>query len=85
MKVERYNYLIHTNSPKNNGQQLNKQDYVNLGYMAGRYGINLEGNLNQNSRPIETDKGLIININSCTADLLEQNLNKAGIKFNMIA
>ena len=53
--------------------------------MAGRYGINLDGNLQQNHKPKFTDKGTIVNINSCTKDLFENNLNQAGIKFDVIA
>ena len=84
MQVERCSYLIKTNEPKKNGKGLNKNDLLNIGYMAGRYGINLDGNINQEFRPVYTDKGLLININSCTTDALEENLNRAGIKFNVI-
>ncbi|MBR1753885.1 hypothetical protein IJ732_03530 [bacterium] len=85
MQVQRCEYLIQTNSNKKNGQKLNNSDYMNIGYMAGRYGINLDGNLNQNFKPVQTENGLLINVNTCTADLLEDNLNKAGIKFQAIA
>lgn len=85
MEVSRCSYLVATNQPKTNGQKLNSNDYLNLGYMAGRYGISLDGNLNKNIQPQYTDKGLLININSCTKDLFEDNLNKSGIKFNAIA
>lgn len=85
MQVERCSYLIHTNSPKRNGQNLNSNDMLNIGYMAGRYGINLDGNLKQDFRPVQTENGLLININSCTTDALEKNLNNAGIRFNAIA
>ena len=85
MLVERCSYLIQTNAPKKNGQSLNNTDMLNIGYMAGRYGINLDGNVHQEFKPVYTDKGLLININSCTTEALEDNLNKAGIKFNVIA
>lgn len=84
MQVQRCGYLIHTNSNKQNGQKLNQDDLINIGYMAGRYGINLDGNVNQNFKPVQTQYGLLINVNSCTTDLLEKNLNEAGIKFNVI-
>lgn len=85
MLVERCNYLIHTNSPKQNGKNLNKNDYINIGYMAGRFGVNLDGNVNQNYKPILREDGLLVNINSCTKDLLEKNLSNAGISFDVIA
>ena len=83
MKIERCNYLIQTK--KENGQNLNQKDLLNIGYMAGRYGINLDGNLKQDFRPLETEKGYLINVNSCTTGVLEDNLNKAGIKFDVLA
>ena len=85
MQVSRVTYSVDINQSKRNGQNLSAQDYINLGYMAGRYGINLDGNLKANYKPVETDKGMLININSCTADLFENNLKNAGIKFNKIA
>ena len=85
MQVTRCNYLVATNSPKKNGENLSKNDLINVGYMAGRYGISLDGDLQRNTKPKQTDKGTIISINSCTKDLFEQNLNKAGIKFDVIA
>lgn len=83
--IQRCDYLVQTNSVKANGQKPTSQDLINVGYMAGRYGINLDGDLQQNHRPKFTDKGTIVNINSCTKDLFENNLNKAGIKFDVIA
>lgn len=84
MQVQRCSYLIHTNSEKQNGKKLNQTDLINVGYMAGRYGINLDGNVNQNYKPIQTENGLLINVNSCTTGLLEKNLKDAGIKFQAI-
>lgn len=85
MAIQRVDYLIHINSPKTNGEKPNPQDLVNIGYLAGRFGVNLDGNLQENNIPKYTDNGLQININSCTTELLEENLNKSGIKFNRLA
>ena len=84
MSVQRVNYSIHVNSPKLNGQQPTKQDLINVGYMAGRYGINLDGNPHEANQPKITDNGLLININSCTTDALEDNLKKTGIQFDRL-
>lgn len=85
MQVERCSYLVQTHTPKANGQKLTDRDMFNVGYMAGRYGINLDNNVNQEFKPVQTEKGLLININSCTSDAFENNLNKSGIKFNVLA
>ena len=53
--------------------------------MAGRYGINLDGNPNENNQPKFTDKGVLINVNYCTTDDLETNLKQSGIKFDRMA
>lgn len=82
--IPRYQYLVKTNDTKTNNEQLNANDYLNIGYMAGRYGINLQNpNAPQNIRL--TQNGIVFDINSCTAGLFENNLNQAGIKFNRIA
>ena len=52
--------------------------------MAGRYGINLDGNPHEANQPKFTDNGLLININSCTTDALEDNLKKTGIQFDRL-
>lgn len=83
--IQRCDYLVQTNTVKTNGQKPTSQDLINIGYMAGRYGINLDGNLQQNYKPKHTEKSTIVNINSCTKDLFENNLNSAGIKFDVIA
>lgn len=85
MQVNRNQYIIYTNQPKQNGKPLNQNDLINIGYMAGRYGVSLDGNLQENKKPQFTPNGTIIDINSCTADLMEQNLKTEGIKFNTIA
>lgn len=84
MAIQRVNYSIHVNSPKMNGQQPTQQDLINVGYMAGRFGINLDGNLKEENKPKYTDKGLLINVNSCTTDVLEDNLKKTGIQFDRL-
>jgi hypothetical protein len=85
MSVMRCQYIIFTNQPKQNGQPLDQKDLINVGYMAGRFGISLDNNLTENKKPQYTDKGTIIDVNSCTAPLLEENLKSDGIKFNKIA
>ena len=85
MPVQRVSYSVYVNSPKTYGQKPNTQDLVNVGYMAGRYGINLDGNPNENNQPKFTDKGVLINVNSCTTDALETNLKQSGIKFDRMA
>lgn len=85
MPIQRVNYSIYINQPKSNGQKLTTQDLVNVGYMSGRFGINLDGNPKENNSPKFTPDALMVNVNSCTSDLLEDNLNKAGIKFDKMA
>lgn len=85
MKVARCDYLVLTNTPKTDGENLSKTDLINVGYMAGRYGINLEGNYAEHKIPQVSDAGTKINVNCCTAELLENNLTQAGIKFNKLA
>ena len=53
--------------------------------MAGRFGVDLNGNPQANYSPVKTQDGVIININSCTSNLLENSLSQAGINFNRIA
>lgn len=83
--VERINYIIRTNDPKTNNQPLNKDDYMQIGYMAGRFGINLSGNPSEANPIQQTPDGTIVNINSCTSELFENTLNQTGIKFDRIA
>ena len=85
MQVSRCDYLVSIDKPKANGQALTKEDLLNVGYMAGRFGVNLDGNLCENCKPKFTEDGALININCCTKDLFEKNLSEAGIKFDVIA
>lgn len=85
MQVARNKYVIFTNQPKQNGQKPNPQDLINVGYMAGRFGVSLDGNLQENKIPQITPNGTLIDINSCTSELLEKNLNQMGMKFNKLA
>ncbi len=80
----RNQYLIRTNIPKRDNTMLNADDYMSIGYMAGRFGINLN-NPNEPNFMTKTQDGVFVNINSCTAPLFEDNLNRAGINFNRIA
>ena len=66
-------------------QPLDSSDYLNVGYMAGRFGINLNNNPHESNPMRITPKGTYVNINSCTADLFEDVLNEKGIKFDRIA
>lgn len=81
----RNSYIVRTNDLKLNNTPLNSADYLNVGYMAGRYGVNLAGNPYEVNPMQMTPEGTIVSINSCTAGLFEQNLNQTGIKFDRIA
>ena len=85
MKVERNSYIVKTNEPKTNNQPLDKNDYMQIGYMAGRYGVNLSGNPMEDNPIKQTPQGTFVNINSCTSELFETNLNQSGIKFDRLA
>ncbi len=80
INTTRFTYLINTNN-----QSLNNNDYMNIGYMAGRYGINLNNNPYETNPILNTQSGILVNINSCTSSLFENNLKNAGIKFDRIA
>jgi hypothetical protein len=85
MQVGRCSYFVPTNYSKANGEKLSQEDFLNIGYMAGRFGINLDGNPEQNYKPQVSNDGLVLNINCCTADLFEKNLEEAGITFSVLA
>ena len=84
MQVGRCGYFIPVNQQKVNGEKLTPKDYFNIGYMAGRFGINLDGDVNKENKPVFDEKGIAININCCTTELFEKNLNKSGIKFDVV-
>ncbi len=81
----RVSYIVKTNELKNNNQPLNGNDYMSIGYMAGRFGINLNSNPNQANPMQVVSQGTVININSCTTDLFESTLKTMGVKFDRIA
>ena len=85
MNVDRISYVIKTNEPKANNTPLNKDDYMQIGYMAGRFGVNLSGNPTEANPIQQTAQGTVVNINSCTSELFEKTLNQTGIKFDRIA
>ena len=81
----RNSYIVKTNDLKVNNQPLSSEDYLNVGYMAGRFGINLSNNPNEQNPMKIVPQGLLVNINSCTSDLFEKDLSNSGIKFDRIA
>lgn len=85
MQVERCGYFIPVNQVKLNGEKLSQEDLINIGYMAGRCGINLDGNPQEANKPEFTEDGVKLNINCCTTDCFENKLNQSGIKFDVIA
>lgn len=85
IKVDRNSYIIRTNEPKTNNSSLNKDDYMQIGYMAGRFGVNLSGNPTEANPIVQTPQGTIVNINSCTSELFENTLKQTGIKFDRLA
>lgn len=85
MEVGRCSYFIPSNQTKTDGKKLTDEDLINIGYMAGRYGISLDGDLNRNVKPEISDEGVKLNINCCTTELFEENLKNSGIKFDTVA
>lgn len=85
MQVNRVSYFVPTMQPKQNGEKLSNQDLINIGYMAGRYGINLNNNPCESNKPVYSTAGVLFDINSCTTDCFEENMKKAGIKFSCLA
>ena len=82
--VPRYQYQINTKVGKSNGQPLNAKDYLEIGYMAGRFGFNINGKPGEINSMEKNEDGVKVGINSCAADLFEKKLNKEGIKFDRI-
>lgn len=85
IRVDRNSYIIRTNEPKTNNKPLDKNDYMQIGYMAGRFGINLHDNPTESNPMVQTPQGTIVNINSCTSELFENTLKQTGIKFDRLA
>lgn len=85
MQIERNTYYIPTTQTKRNGEKLSDKDLINIGYMAGRFGINLNNNPKEPNKPYYTNSGVFFDINSCTSDRFEENLEKSGINFNFLA
>ena len=83
--VDRISYIIKTNEPNTNNKPLDKDDYMQIGYMAGRFGVNLSGNPKEENRILQIPQGTVVDINSCTSDLFEKTLNETGIKFDRLA
>ena len=78
-------YHVNTKDGKADGLPLKAHDYLELGYMAGRFGINLNGHPGEMTPMKKTEEGVLIDINSCASDLFERKLQKEGIKFDRIA
>ena len=85
MQVERCSYFVPTRQVKQNGEKLSDSDLINIGYMAGRFGVNLQNNPNEPNRPVYENAGVLFDINACTTDCFEKNMEKAGIRFNRLA
>lgn len=81
----RNSYIVKTNDLKSNNQPLNSADYMNVGYMAGRYGVNLSGNPYEENPIQMTPQGTFVSINSCCSNQFEKTLSDTGIKFDRIA
>ena len=80
----RYQYVVKTEENKSNNTPLNNTDYLNIGFLASRFGVNLQ-NPNEPNSIYKDNSGTYVNINSCCAPLFEDTLNKSGIKFNRLA
>ena len=39
-------------------EKLSQSDLINIGYMAGRFGVSLDGDLNKNYKPEVNEKGV---------------------------
>ena len=85
MQVERCSYFIPTNQTKLNGEILSQKDLIEVGYLAGRCGVNLDGNPQESNKPEYTTNGVKLNINCCTTDLFEKEMTNAGINFEILA
>ena len=79
----RYEYQVLTEKKKANKEHLTKDDYLNVGFLAGRFGVNLQ-NPNEPGHIYKDKTGTYVKINSCCAPLFEETLNQSGIKFNRL-
>ena len=84
MIVQRAEYFVPYRAQKANGKFPTQEDMIYLGYMAGRYGVNLNGSPYISYPPKGCANGAIFNINACTADTFEKNLSTMGMNFNRI-
>ena len=85
MQVERCGYFVPINQIKTNGEELSKNDLIKVGYLAGRCGINLDGNPQEPNKPEIKNDGINFNINCCTTDLFEKEMKDSGISFQILA
>lgn len=82
--VKMVSYDIKIDRTQNNNE-ISRENLVKVGYLAGRCGVNLNGNPDTENLPKFDKNNLNVSINECTKDYFESNLNKIGIKFNEIA
>ena len=80
----RQQYIVKTEQNKKNNKPLTKNDYLNIGFLAGRFGVNLE-NPNEPGYIYRDNNGTYVNINSCCSELFEETLSQAGINFDRLA
>ena len=76
-----YTYQVNTKDGKANGHPLNANDYLELGYMAGRFGVD---RLDGVKAMKKNDEGVVVNIHPVAKSLFEKKLDKEGIKFDLI-
>jgi hypothetical protein len=77
-------YVVNT-STKSSREPLSNNDLINVGYLAGRCGVNLNGDPNRANAPKIGGNHLIVDINNCTSEFFEKNLSKAGVTFDKMA
>lgn len=82
--IGRNTYIVRTNGPKSNNTPLTIQDYMQVGYVAGRCGVNLSGNPYEQNPMQYTSQGTIVSINPCTSEYFEKTLIQSGINFDKI-
>jgi hypothetical protein len=77
-------YVVNT-SKKRSQAPLSNKDLIQVGYLAGRCGVNLDGDPNRINTPKIGQHNLLVDINDCTTEYFEQNLNQIGLKFDRMA